>query len=81
MARFPPTGPLDSCQTKPDGPAIAADLKWRSMLRCVGPERARPQGVLQETLRPTGLERSFSRAVDQIAEALPVTAFLFAHGR
>jgi hypothetical protein len=27
--------------------------------------------VLQETLRPAGLERSFSRAVDQIAEALP----------
>src|SRR5262249_30541668 len=43
----------------------------RGRLRCVGPEHARLQGVLQETLRPAGLERSFSRAVDQIAEALP----------
>jgi RNA polymerase sigma factor (sigma-70 family) len=32
-------------------------------------------------LWPAGLERSFSRAVDQIAEALPLTAFFFAHWR
>src|SRR5206468_11488634 len=30
-------------------------------LRRVGPEHARLQGVIQETLRPAGLERSVSR--------------------
>jgi len=52
-------------------------LNYWCVGQCVGPEYARQQ----ETLRPAGLERSFSRAVDQIAEALPLTAFLFAHGR
>src|SRR6516164_7262047 len=54
---------------------IRAKMLWR-----VPPERTRLQGVLQETLRPAGLERTFSRAVDQIAEALPLNALLFAHG-
>jgi hypothetical protein len=58
---------------------IALILDYRSNIAVT--ERARLDGVLQETLRPARLERSFSPAVDQIAEALPLTSLLFAHGR
>jgi hypothetical protein len=49
--------------------------------RRVRPEHTGLERLLQETLRPTGLKRALSSAVDPIAEALPPIAFLLVHGR
>src|SRR6516164_9793162 len=73
LLRWPPSG------GRPFANVVLLGIVLWNLLAKASKKRA--QGVLQETLRPAGLERSISRAVDQIAEALPLTALLFAHGR